>query len=143
MDREAYCARSVIPVRTSLVTVARVSSGNGNLRRARAMAQRLGPSEKGVPNKKEEKVLLTTASLELVENDCTNNNATLDNLLPIGRHIHQVESIVQYTDNQRTNNRPCNCPDSTSRKGGATDDRSRDGIKFVANAKPRLPRTNA
>src|SRR5260221_6275431 len=34
------------------------------------------------------------------------------------------------------------CPDSTSRKGGTTNDRCRDGIKFVANAKPRLPRTN-
>jgi len=84
-------------------------------------------------------VLLATAVLELVDNDCTNNNATLDNLLPEGRHIHQIKGIVQYTDNQRTNNRACNCPDSTSRKGGTTNHRGRNGIKFVANAKPRLP----
>jgi arylsulfatase A-like enzyme len=58
--------------------------------------------------------------------------------LPIGRHIHQVECIIQYTDNQRTNNCACNCPDSTSRKGGAADDRGRNGIKFIANAEARL-----
>ena len=67
----------------------------------------------GTPTK-EKQVLLTAAILELVENNSTHNNATLDNLLPKGRHIHQVKSIVQYPNNQRTHNRACNCPDSTS-----------------------------
>src|SRR5580704_6549728 len=84
-------------------------------------------------------VLFTSAVLELVDNDCTNNNATFNNLLPEGRHIHQVKGIVQHTDNQRTHNRACNCPDSTGRKRGATDDCGRDRIQFVADSKPRLP----
>jgi hypothetical protein len=79
------------------------------------------------------------AVLQLVENDSTHNNVAFNNLLLEGRHIHQVKGIVQHPDNQRTHNRACNCPDSTSRKGSTTDNRSRDAIKFVANAKPRLP----
>jgi hypothetical protein len=45
-------------------------------------------------SKEKIKVLPPTALLELVENDCTNNDTTRDNLLEIGRHIHQVENIV-------------------------------------------------
>ena len=45
-------------------------------------------------DRNKEKVLLPPAVLELVDNDCTNNNATLDNLLPIGRDIHQIKGIV-------------------------------------------------
>src|ERR1700719_4410786 len=44
-------------------------------------------------DRNKEKVLLPPAVLELVDNDCTNNNATLDNLLPIGRDIHQIKGI--------------------------------------------------
>jgi len=89
MDREAYCARSLQgPAQKTEIYV-----GQGRWPLSRKSGWALYTQQK------EEKVLLTTAILELVENDCTNNNATLDNLLPIGRHIHQVESIVQYTDN--------------------------------------------
>src|ERR1700722_857547 len=82
---------------------------------------------------------LTAAILELVENNSTNNDATLDDLLPEGRDIHQVKGVVQYPDNQGTDNRSCNCPNSTGREGSATDDRGRDGVQFVANSKTRLP----
>ena len=52
----------------------------------------------GTPTK-EKQVLLTAAILELVENYRTNNNATFNDLLPKGRDIHQVQGIVQYSDN--------------------------------------------
>jgi hypothetical protein len=42
---------------------------------------------------------------ELVENNSTNNDATLDNLLPEGRDIHQVKDVVQYPDNQCADNK--------------------------------------
>jgi hypothetical protein len=79
------------------------------------------------------------AILELVENNSTNNDATLNDLLPEGRNIHQVQCVVQYPDNQRSDDRSCNCPNTTRREGSATDDRGRDGIQFVADAKTRLP----
>jgi hypothetical protein len=41
-----------------------------------------------------QKLLPCTTVFELVDNDCTNDNAPLDDLLPVGRHIHQVEGIV-------------------------------------------------
>ena len=45
------------------------------------------------PNKKS-RFLLTAAILELVENNSTDNNATLDDPLPEGRNFHQVKGIV-------------------------------------------------
>ena len=52
-----------------------------------------GGANRAYPTKKSN-ILLSAALFELVENDCTNNDATLDNLLEIGRHIHQVENVV-------------------------------------------------
>jgi hypothetical protein len=43
---------------------------------------------------KEEGLLLASAVFKLVDNNSTNDDATLDNLLPISRHVHQVEDIV-------------------------------------------------
>jgi hypothetical protein len=48
------------------------------------------------------KLLFIAAILQLVENNSTNNDAALDDLLPEGRDIHQVKGVVQYPDNQRT-----------------------------------------
>jgi CheY-like chemotaxis protein len=40
------------------------------------------------------KVLLAPAVFQLVDNNGAHDNATFNDLLPEGRHIHQVESIV-------------------------------------------------
>jgi hypothetical protein len=86
--------------------------------------------------------LLTAAVLELVYNNCTNDDASFDNLLEVGGHVQQVEDVVQHSDDERSNYRSRDCSDSTSRKRSAADDRGCDGIKLVALTKPWLPRTN-
>jgi len=39
--------------------------------------------------------------LELVENDGADNDAALNNLLPVGGDVGEIENVVQYADNER------------------------------------------
>ena len=53
-------------------------------------------------------------SRTLIENDSCKYDATLDNLLPERRNAQQDQTIVQYTNNQRSNNRsPYGTPTAT------------------------------
>src|SRR5215212_3286695 len=84
---------------------------------------------------------LSLAILALVNDDRSHNDRSLDNSLPVSRHVQQVEAVVQHTDSQRTDNRPPNGA-NTARKTGTANDRRSNRIQFITHAKPGLSRAN-
>src|SRR5690349_21485207 len=84
----------------------------------------------------------TPAVLELIEDDCADDDGTFNDLLPVSRHVQQVEDVVQNADDERPDNGSCNGPDAAGRKGGAPDHGRRDGVKLITDAEPRLSRTD-
>ncbi len=47
-------------------------------------------------------ILLTTMMFQLVDNDCADNDAAFNNLLPVSGDVGEIENVVQYADNERT-----------------------------------------
>ena len=56
--------------------------------------------------------LLASVMFELVDDDGADDDAAFDDLLPVSGNVGQVEDVVQYTDNESTDDSTCYGADS-------------------------------
>ena len=56
--------------------------------------------------------LLASVMFELVDDDGADDDAAFDDLLPVSGNVGQVEDVIQYADNQSTDDSTCYRADS-------------------------------
>lgn len=71
--------------------------------------------------------LAGTVLLDIINEDRDQNNKTLDDILPEGVNIQQVESVIEYTDDESADDGTTDFTNTATHAGSAKND-SRDRV---------------
>src|SRR5947208_5186203 len=81
--------------------------------------------------------------LALVEDHGADDDPALDDLLPVGRDVDEVEGVVEHADDQRAHDGAGNGADAAGGERGPADHGRGDAVELVPHAQARLARADA
>src|SRR5438477_984369 len=81
--------------------------------------------------------------LALVEDHRADDDPALDDLLPVGRHVDEVEGVVEHADDQRAHDGAGDGADAAGGERGSADHCRGDSVELVPHPQTRLTRADA